>query len=193
VDVAFYKNLRLSYPPQVYEPREDSFLLADQISVADGQLVLDIGTGTGIQAIVAAQQGALVIAVDINPHAIDVAQENATENNVGDLIEFRKGYLFEPIKKTEQFDLIIFNPPYLPKDPEQESEISQKLDWIDYSYSDSAVITEFVKQYKKHLKPGGRALIVNSSISGIKVYGKILAEQKLDFETISVVELHLKE
>ena len=188
MDVAFYKELRLSFPPEVYEPREDSFLLADQISVANGMKVLDIGTGTGIQAIVAAKQGADVLAVEINPHAIETGKINANQNGVADKIKFRKGSLFKALKTGEKFDLIIFNPPYLSQ--KDEEIVSKELDWIDYSYFDSKLILTFIKEYKQYLKSGGKALLVNSSLSGINVEGKIIATEKLAFETLSIIEIH---
>jgi len=58
--------------------------------------VLDIGTGTGILALVAAQKGASVIASDINDKAIEIAKKNAALNDVK--IEFRKSDLFENIR-----------------------------------------------------------------------------------------------
>ena len=175
---SFYNDLVLDISENVYEPREDSFLLADNLKVSVGGEVLELGTGSGLQAILAAKQGAKVVATDINPEAIECARKNAEENGVE--IEFLVGDLFEPNEK--KFDLIIFNPPYLQKDGPVKKP-------IDLSYNSSEVIPRFLEEYEKYLKPGGRAVIVNSSISGVEVPGKVLAKKKLFFEEIEVVEL----
>ncbi|MDP7282223.1 MAG: methyltransferase [Candidatus Undinarchaeales archaeon] len=179
----FYKDIELDILDQVYEPREDSILLADQLNVKKGMNVLDIGTGCGIQAIVSAKQGASVVATDINPNAIECAKQNAEKNNVE--IEFRQGDLFEPI--TEKFDLIIFNAPYL----KEESAPAEKQP-IDDSYAGAGKINEFLEQYKNYLKPDGSALLVYSSLSGIEVTGEIIATKKVAFEEIFVIKLNAR-
>lgn len=177
-----YKGCIFHIHPQVYAPREDSFLLAENLHARKGGAVLEIGTGCGILAILAAKSDASVVATDINPHAVENAKENAELNGVSDKVELRQGYLFEPIKPEEKFDLIIFNPPYLPKEEEPE-------EWIDYSYSSSEVIKEFLEEYKDFLKQGGKCLLINSSISGVEVKGKIIAKKKLAFEELCVLEI----
>ena len=69
--------------PQVYEPAEDSELLMENLVDVKNKVVLDVGTGTGIQAINAVKKGAkIVVGVDINPYAIEIARENALLNNL---------------------------------------------------------------------------------------------------------------
>ncbi len=178
----FYKDLILDIDENVYEPREDSFLLADNLQVNKGEKILEIGTGAGLIAILAAKRGGKVIAIDINGFAIGCARKNAERNGAKE-IDFRTGNLFEPLKKGEKFDLIVFNPPYLPR----EEKYTEKP--IDLSYNSSETLQKFLEQYKKFLKKGGRAVIVNSSISGVETNGRIIAEMKLAFEKISVIQL----
>ncbi len=75
--------------------------------VAPGMRVLDVGTGCGILAGVAAQLGATVVATDINERAVVCAQQNLDGLDV----DVRCGDLFEPVA-GERFDLIVCNPPY---------------------------------------------------------------------------------
>ena len=174
-----YEGIVLAIPSQVYEPREDSFLLAKNLEVRDGEEVLELGTGSGLLAILAAKKGGKVTAVDLNPKAVEAARENAGKNDVE--IDFKQGDLFEQVF-GRQFDLIIFNPPYLP--PEEEPE-----ELIDLSYHSSEVIKRFLEEYGIYLKKDGRALIVNSSLSGVEVGGKVLDRKKIFFEELQVLEL----
>ena len=188
----FYKEIGLDILEQVYEPREDSMLLAEQVEkeVEGKKLsVLDIGTGSGLQAIIASQKGSVVTATDINPIALDCAKSNAEKNGVE--IEFLLGDLFEPLNSEprlhgstaplNKFDLIIFNAPYL-----KEEGAPAEKELIDHSYAGAGKIKEFLEQYKNFLKPGGFALLVHNSLSGVEVSGEIIASKKVAFEEIFV-------
>jgi SAM-dependent methyltransferase len=72
---------------------------------------LDVGTGCGVQALLAARHARRVVAVDLNPRALGFARINAALNGV-DQVEFREGDLFEPVE-GERFDLVVANPPYV--------------------------------------------------------------------------------
>ncbi|MDP9491670.1 MAG: class I SAM-dependent methyltransferase, partial [Actinomycetota bacterium] len=69
-----------------------------------------MGTGTGIQAILAARHADHVVATDVSERALAFVSLNAALNGV-DNIELRQGSFFEPVA-GEQFDLVICNPPY---------------------------------------------------------------------------------
>ena len=93
----------------VYNPAEDSYLLLKAVEV-NKEILLDMGTSTGIIALHAAKAGALVTAVDNNPGAIINTQHNAFCNNLEICVVHSD--LFS--KVTGSFDLVTFNPPYLP-------------------------------------------------------------------------------
>ncbi len=61
----------------VYEPAEDSFLFAENLEVKEGDRVLDIGTGCGLLAVLAAEKACEVVAIDVNPYAVSCAKQNA--------------------------------------------------------------------------------------------------------------------
>jgi release factor glutamine methyltransferase len=119
----------------------------------DGMSVLDMGTGSGIGAIFAALQGARVVAVDINPEAVRCTRLNAHLNRVEDRIEVLRGDLFEPVD-GQQFDLILFNPPFY----RGEARASWELAWR----SDD-VLERFAANLGDALNPGGRALLMYSN------------------------------
>ena len=72
---------------------------------------LDVGTGNGIQALVASRHAARVVATDVNERALAFAEFNAALNGVEN-VEFRAGSFFEPVE-GERFDLVVCNPPYV--------------------------------------------------------------------------------
>ncbi len=75
------------------------------------RLALDVGTGCGVQALLAARHSGRVIAVDTNPRALNFARFNAGLNRLAN-VECRLGSLFEPVAGCE-FDLIVCNPPFV--------------------------------------------------------------------------------
>ena len=86
----------------VYEPAEDSFLFAENLNVHEGEEVLDMGTGCGILGILAAKKAKTVVAVDVNPHAVRCAKENAALNDVRSKMAFVQGDLFTPLSEEDK-------------------------------------------------------------------------------------------
>src|SRR5690242_18663532 len=74
-------------------------------------LALDMGTGSGICAIFAAQRGYRVTAIDLNPEAVRCARTNVVLNQLQDEVQVLEGDLFAPVTE-KRFDLILFNPPF---------------------------------------------------------------------------------
>lgn len=111
-----YQGLDFEVPSEVYTPAEDTYLLADNLEVKEGEKVLELGTGCGLISILAAKMGGEVVSTDITSQALECARKNARSANVEESIDFRRGDLFEPVE-GERFDFIVFNPPYLPVDP----------------------------------------------------------------------------
>ncbi|MEM4653700.1 MAG: methyltransferase, partial [Candidatus Nezhaarchaeales archaeon] len=98
----------------VYPPSDDTFLLLDNLKLNGGELVLDIGTGTGVLAVKCALMGCYVVGVDINRVAIQNAKFNAKVNNVEKLTSFLCSDATLALRDNCEFDVIVMNPPYLP-------------------------------------------------------------------------------
>lgn len=158
-----YKDIKYQTHPQVYEPAEDTFLLANNLEVERMSRALEIGTGTGLIAILASRKARMVIATDINPHALDCTLKNIIVNKAYN-VELRKGNLFEPVK-DEKFDLILFNTPYLPTSEDETVDGELDAAW-NGGPSGREVIDRFLAEVKDHLNPGGKVQMVQSTLSG---------------------------
>ncbi len=157
----FYDDLVVEVPTGVYEPREDSYLAADVLAGMDldGKQVVDIGTGSGFLAVVAAAGGAEVTATDINDGALRAARENAGKNDCS--IETIRSDMFEAI--DDRYDLIVFNAPYIPGSREGRS--TEELAWYGGEGGRDLVDT-FIEDVGRYLDADGQILLVQSSVTG---------------------------
>jgi release factor glutamine methyltransferase len=184
-------SLEIDVSPDVYNPSDDSYLLLKVVEVSPDESLLEVGTGTGLVAVHAAKLGAKVTAVDINPHAVDCTRRNAARNNVR--LEIVHGDLFDKVPGS--FDVIAFNPPYLPGE-------TTSTTWIEKAWSGgeegSEVAIRFLREGWKHLNPRGRIYIILSSVGGLmsvlkaakKRYSvEMLIEQRMFFESIFAYKL----
>ncbi|MBO7731072.1 MAG: methyltransferase [Methanobrevibacter sp.] len=146
----------------VYLPSDDSFLLAENLEIKEGQSVLEIGTGSGIVSMYASLLTDDVTATDINYNALELAEKNFKINNI-DTIKLEFGDLFEPVK-DKKFDVILFNTPYLPTD--SDDIINDDLNYaFDGGLDGRNVIDRFINQVSNHLNDKGIVQMIQSSLS----------------------------
>lgn len=105
-----YLGMTLIVPPGVQQVTGVSHILGEALlaEVREGDRVLDIGTGSGVNAILAASQGDHVVAVDVSPEALDAARENVERVGMADQVEVRRSDLFSDV--VGQFDIIVYEP-----------------------------------------------------------------------------------
>ncbi|MCX6816228.1 MAG: methyltransferase [Candidatus Aenigmarchaeota archaeon] len=187
----FYKDIELDIPDDVYYPREDTEILAKTIEKGDlkNKEVLEIGCGSGLLSIIMAKAGAKVTSVDINPASVKTTKLNAKKNKIN--ISVLISDLFENVKG--KYDLIIFNPPYLPVGQDDPEDIT-------YSGGSSGreIIERFIVYLKNYLKKNGRVLLVISSLTGEKetvelfhsvgMKAKSVAREKIPWEELIIIE-----
>ncbi|MCX9087142.1 MAG: class I SAM-dependent methyltransferase [Candidatus Methanoperedens sp.] len=169
-----YKNTIIKTDHHVYEPAEDSFLLAEAAldQIKGSERILEVGCGSGIiSAIIKNNTGARITGVDINPYAAACTRGNGVEAIRGDLLNCIEG----------KFDIIIFNPPYLPT-----NESERTKDWInialDGGYDGRQIINRFLEDAGSYLADNGRILMLLSSFTGIEEVKSKMKELGYDVE-----------
>ena len=165
----------------VYPPKLDSFLVAEELMrvVKEGHKVLDVGTGSGILAIIAAKKGAFTVATDIHEDSIKCAKYNASLNNVK--LDVRVGNLFEPIKEGELFDVIVSNMTSLPTPPdEQYDEYITRT--VDAGPDGRKYLDPLIRQMPQYLKENGCFLTQHSNFANIEKTKQMLEELGFDVE-----------
>lgn len=92
---------------------DESGFLARKLIVKENEIGIDIGTGSGIYAVVAAQKAKKIFAIDINLKVIEYVRFNALLNGVEDKVEFILGDTYDDLT-NEKFDFIVSDPPVVP-------------------------------------------------------------------------------
>jgi release factor glutamine methyltransferase len=191
-------GFRLVVRPTVFHPRFfiTSKFFAKFIGHLDltGKRVADVGTGTGILALAAARAGAAnVVAIDINPNAVEAAAENARANGLQDRVTALRSDLLSEIEPGPRFDVILSNPPFFPDEPR---DIADRAWNAGPDYRD---IAAFFDQARERLTPNGSIYLLLSSDCDLNRIGALikdagfgarLADQRsILFESFDIYEL----
>lgn len=169
----------------VYDPAEDTYFFKQFLENLDleGKKVLEIGTGNGLLAVTMAENGAEVTASDIDQEALKVAEELAEDREVKNQINFVHSDMFEGV--VGEFDIIIFNPPYLPGDYNDETK-----DWAGGKEGVKKTL-EFIKGAKNQIKLNGDIYFIASSGANLdKIHEAYnlgeMDSKKIWFETLYI-------
>lgn len=184
--------------PGVLHPRHfaSSRWLASHLSTLDlrGRRVADVGTGSGVLALVAARAGAAVTAIDINPVAVSCARANAARNGLGPAVEVIESDVFAQVAPAVKFDLVVTNPPFFARGPRNAA---------DQAFA-AGPNREFFRRLAEalpgRLAPGGALLLVRSSDADFSeargffeqggLRGRIEAERRGLFETLTLLRFN---
>jgi release factor glutamine methyltransferase len=178
----------------VYEPAEDSRLLAEAVlDRIDGERVLEVGVGSGyVAARIDSETHADVIGCDINPEACARAR--------GEGIEVVRSNLTDPFA-VDSFDVVVFNPPYLPTPPDEEWD-----DPLEYALSGGEdgrrVVRPFLSDVGRILRPNGRCYLLVSTLTDVEAVVELaeatgltaeqISEESFPFERLVVLEITQK-
>lgn len=166
----------------IYTPREDSYLIEREVKkYARGKKVLDMGAGSGILTEAALSVGAdSVLAVDIDFGSIEFLKKKGLNAVQSDLFSKVKG----------KFDLIIFNPPYLPYNSHEDFESSRITSGGERG---DEIILRFLIDLKNYLNKNGIALLVISSLTPRTRIMKILKDKNLKIIVIADEKFFMEE
>jgi release factor glutamine methyltransferase len=170
---------------KIYEPKEDSFLLEKYVKKFAKGFVLDIGTGSGIEAKAASEKSSLVLGIDINEEAIEFCNKHLGS----DKMIFLKSDLFSFFEKSrsKRFDTIIFNPPYLPED-EKDKDIA-----LDGGKEGCEIIERFLSKAKKFLAENGLILLTFSSLTNKEKVDELIRENGFDAEELERIHVSFED
>lgn len=193
-DHVMIRGIRLEVPPSVFHPslyRSSEVLLESLAKLQiKNKSLLDMGTGTGLIAIAAAHLGAYSQGVDINPVAVSCARNNASRNNLSNLVSFKESDLFSSFNTTEKFDFIVWNPPFYSGMP---TDIASAA-WM--GGDGLATIQRFIEAASSYLKSSGQLILLFSSdmeenlvhrmLSHAGFTGTLIHSKRFMFETVTV-------
>lgn len=188
-------DFKIAQDENVYPPSEDSYLLIEVINPKNFRKALEIGVGSGIISLHLAKEIDTVFGCDINPYSLSLSKQNALANSINNIYLFSSN-IFSSIKIGTLFDLIVFNPPYLPVE-------SPPRKLIDLSYHGGIDggdhIRSFLDSLGLFLSKNGTAYLLQSSLYPLENTTKYLEKNnfeydikktlKLDFETLYVLEI----
>jgi len=183
--------------PEIYEPQEDSYLMSDFLKKEIPKLLkinpelklLEVGVGSGINLVTTRTAGVKkenILGTDVNFNAVEHCRGLGFNCITSDL--------FDKIPE-QKFNLIIFNPPYLPLD-KKEPKTSRIA--TTGGKKGNEIMIKFLKQAENYINSDGKIFIITSSLSqGVNFdeFGynfKEVTSTSLFFEKLSLWELELK-
>lgn len=161
-----YEGCTFTVADGVQPPKAGSLLFCRHLPLRAGDRVLEIGTGIGLAAVLAARAGARVIATDVVEAAVHCARANAVLNGVADRIDVTQGDGYAPVR-GRIFDLICTSPPQMPTPPDRER--SDAAAAADNGGPDGwALLDRVIAGAPAHLAPGGRLVFTLFGFLGVK-------------------------
>ncbi len=166
----FYKNC-LKVNSKTFIPRPETELLVDEalsfLSKRKNEnliQMLEFGLGSGAISIAVAGEipGVFIDAVDISSEALLVAKENIENHQLHHRIKSYCGDLYEALPQRKSYDLIVSNPPYIPRcrmDLLQKEVLAEPLLALDGGHKGLECIFNILHQAPWWIKKGGLLLL----------------------------------
>ncbi len=180
-----YLGLHLHIPERVFPPTPTSDLLGREVRrrVKPNDRVLDMGCGAGANAILAAQITDQVVAVDVNPLAVEASIANAERNEVQGCVTAFRSDLFEQVEGD--FDVIVFDPPF---------RWFRPRDLLERAVADENYRTlgRFVDEVAARLRPSGEVLVFFGSSGDVIHLDRLIERAGLASEVIAERTIHVR-
>lgn len=205
-----FKEYSLDIPARVYLPSDDTDLLLEVIEEKitkankNYKKAIEIGSGNAFLSLAIYGNVKELYSTDINPIVIDYLL-NVKERYNLEKMKVVYSNLFDSIDETEKFDLIIFNPPYVPTEELSEDEDLDEINGYDLAVNGGIegreIIDKFIEQLPNHLLEKGECYLLISSLNNPieiienlkhkKLNAEIIGSKKLFFEELFVLKINL--
>ena len=161
VDDILGGSLRIFQKKRGYRFSIDALLLTYFVRLKKGDYIVDLGTGSGVIAVIMAKRWECgkVVGVDIQEELVDMAKRSVEVNTLSDTVEIRRGDVrkIEQLFNSQSFDVVIFNPPYRKLksgriNPNNEKSVAR--------HEIEGTVHDFIKASGYVLKKSGRAYII---------------------------------
>ncbi|MHA1185633.1 MAG: HemK2/MTQ2 family protein methyltransferase [Candidatus Heimdallarchaeota archaeon] len=172
-------GLTLTIPKDVYDPAEDSFLLVENVVIPDNSRVLEIGPGSGYVSLFLAKKysQAEYFCIDINPIATITTKKNAQVNKLS--LHVICANLFSTLKISSDFDVILFNSPYLPVS--EEGLLSKA--WSGGT-GGMDIVSKYLESLDNYLSKDSSSYLVVSSKTDLKQLNNTITKSNLSWKEI---------
>lgn len=129
-----FQQFDINQSSDVFRVGTDAVLLGALSNVINAKQILEVGTGTGIIALMLAQRNseANILGIDINPEAVQISQNNFSNSPFSDRIKSQLQD-FKNLETDEKFDLIISNPPYFEINSSEKDILARQRLELDFS------------------------------------------------------------
>ena len=178
-----FKNFTVNQSSKVFRVGTDGVLLGASATVKDAQNILEIGTGTGLIALMIAQRNpdANITALDINEEAVAIASENFRNSPFSNRL---KAVLqdFKIHKTDEKFDLIVSNPPYFEENPSEKDVLARQQTELSFA--------DLIQNASQKLTANGILSVIIPFTSGVD-FEQICRENNL-FPTKTITVFGIK-
>ena len=172
---------------EVYQPSEDTFLLMNVIDEAPYvRKALEVGSGSGVISVTLAHKADYVVATDIDLNACYATLERLRKHNRRANTDVVCCDLLSAFRENSDFELIVFNPPYLPDECLNDVSIFGDKHGVETSL-------EFLSQAHHVLSHSGSILLVVSSISDLEKLWAAASKLGLEYRTLKSVKLFFEE
>ncbi len=168
-------GLDLLIAPGVLHPRHfaSSQVLGRHLLGLDlrGKNLADVGTGSGILALLAARSGAVVTALDVDPVAVACASLNAGRNKLEDRVNVVASDVFDRAEPGRRFDLVVTNPPFYPR---------AARDAADHAFAagvGNGFFAKLAESLPGRLVEGGALVMIQSSDADFEPIGRMFEER----------------
>ena len=170
--------LSLVIGPGVFTPTHTTVIMADTLEIDPGDIVLDVGCGSGVLGLVAARLGAArLVGCDISAEAVATATENARRLGLSDRCEFHLGHLFDPVAGVEA-DVVIGDVSGVP------DAVAEVMPWTSGGPTGAELPGEMVETLGPRLKPGGRLYLPTGTMQAeerlLEVARKVFGDDNME-------------